>query len=312
MAIDNNDINSLSIYLKEISKIPLLNAKDERDIFQKIEECKNNLAELEDILEKKKGDKKKQEADFKALKEVRDNYKNKMIKSNLGLVVSIAKKYQNRGLSLMDLIDEGNIGLIKAIDIFDYKKGFKFSTYGSWWIKREILRAIANKGRMIRIPIHVFNAMQKCYYVSMFLEELNGKKPNAEQISRMTGLSVEKVKDINMINQEVVSLDVPISKDDYTEFGELIQTQTSENPLEKVYTSTLHELLDVIVTKLTPREREIIQLRYGFNEKRMHTLEEIGDILGISRERVRQIQKRALRKLKKMSIIKQLKEYNFN
>jgi len=305
---ENHD--SLSIYFKQISKIPLLSEEEERNLFKKISYYKKRIDSLEKKYFKKSLSKENYQIKIKEAKTRLDYYKNIMIRSNLRLVVSVAKKYRNRGLSFLDLIDEGNIGLIKAINKFDFTKGYRFSTYGIWWIRQAILLSLANTGRIIRIPIHMFNDMQKCYYIIQKLEEKNGKKPSAAEVAEIAGLPIEKVKDINLTIQDISSLDTPISDSNQKVFGELIEDETIISPFEETILITLQETLDKIFNKLSNREKKILQLRYGLNGETPHTLEETGIILGITRERVRQIQKKALRKLKSLGLSKQLSDYN--
>ncbi|MCG8570518.1 MAG: sigma-70 family RNA polymerase sigma factor [Spirochaetes bacterium] len=304
---DHEEKTSLSIYLKQIAKIPLLSAQEELDVSKKIVDYHTKQIELEEQAIRDKGK--------ELAKKVRQNremlmyYKNRMIKANLRLVVSIAKKYQNRGLSLLDLIDEGNIGLIEAIERFDYTKGFKFSTYGTWWIRQAIVKALADKGKMIRIPIHMLNTIKKCYYTAKNMTTKNGKEPTYEELSEEVGIPYEKIKKINYIPQETCSLDAPLDCDDNKEFNELIEDDVTKTPFESLFSIALEDTIEAVLANLSEREKQIIELRYGLHGIGPHTLEETGKILGITRERVRQIQKKALRKLKENRITKQLEDF---
>lgn len=309
--VKNRDIkDSLSIYLKQISKISLLGPEKEQEMFINIFDYSNKLKNIEDLFIQSKMSEDEYNNKLIENKEKLRFYKNTMIRANLRLVVSIAKKYQNRGLAIMDLIDEGNIGLIEAIDRFDYKKGYRFSTYGTWWIKQAILKALANTGRIIRIPIHMLNTVQKCYYVSQQLTEATGRNPTPEEISEKTGIPIKKVKKVNEIIQKIGSLDKPLKGDNYTAFGELIEDETSKNPFEEIYNTDIHDRLEEVFSKLSEREKQIIELRFGLNAKKVHTLEETGILLGITRERVRQIQKKTLKKLKDMGLSEKIEGLN--
>lgn len=303
---DSND-DSLAIYLKQISSIPVLSAAEEYEISKNIATLSRRVEELEENVSvdpamKTGGEIEKEKAQLK-------HFKNLFIRSNLRLVVSIAKKYQNRGLSLLDLIDEGNIGLIEAIERFDYTKGFKFSTYGTWWIKQAIVKSLADKGKMIRIPVHMLNTIKKCYYVAKDLALKNGKEPTEDELSEIVGIPSQKLKEINQIAQDTGSLDTPVNSDNYTEIGDLIEDQKIKGPFEELFAYALQDTLEAILTKLSEREKQIIELRYGLYGIGPHTLEETGLILGITRERVRQIQKKALKKLRELNFSKDLEDF---
>lgn len=305
--ISNDD--SLSIYLTQISRIPILTAEEEMSISKnitiyskKMDDIEKRCGEDEDLI-------KESEREFAQTKEMLYHYKNMFIRANLRLVVSIAKKYQNRGLSLLDLIDEGNIGLIEAIERFDYTRGFKFSTYGTWWIKQAIVKALADKGRMIRIPVHMLNTIKKCYYVAKDLALKTGKEPSTEELSELLGISPEKLKSISQMSQETGSLDMPVNLENYTEVGELIEDPKIKSPFEELFAFALEDTLETILTKLSEREKQIIELRYGLYGTGPHTLEETGQILGITRERVRQIQKKALKKLRDVNFSQELEDF---
>jgi len=295
----------LALYFKQISKFPLLTIQEEQNIGEKIISLRSKLKDLN------AESKTKTEADYYREKTALDNallfYKNKMINSNLRLVVSIAKNYQHRGLSLLDLIDEGNIGLIEAVERFDYTRGCRFSTYGTWWIRQAIIKSIADKGRVIRIPIHMLNTIKKCYYVAKQLTQDLGRDPSEEELSEYLGLPVSKVKDIVKLSQETTSLDTIVDDGNLTRLADLIKDESLTEPFEMVFSMTLQETMSDILSQLSEREMKIIQLRYGLGGEGPLTLEETGKLLGITRERVRQIQEKATYKLRNLRELNEMK-----
>jgi len=299
------ETDPLSLYFKQILKFPLLTVNEEQNIGGKIISLRSKLKQLE--LEKKN----KTESEYQKEKTELDNEmhfnKNKMINSNLRLVVSIAKNFQHRGLSLLDLIDEGNIGLIEAVDRFDYTRGCRFSTYGTWWIRQAIIKSIADKGRIIRIPIHMLNTIKKCYYVAKQLTQDLGRDPSEDELSDYLGLPVSKIKDIVKLSQETTSLDTIVDDVNFTRLADLIRDDTTSEPFESVFSSSLQETMADIVSRLSEREMRIIQLRFGLDNEGPLTLEETGKLLGITRERVRQIQEKATCKLRNFKELSELK-----
>jgi len=295
----------LALYFRQISRFPLLTLQEEQNIGEKIISLRSKLEELDN-------DKKKNDDDKTSEKTALDgallHYKNKMINSNLRLVVSIAKNYQHRGLSLLDLIDEGNIGLIEAVERFDYTKGCRFSTYGTWWIRQAIIKSIADKGRVIRIPIHMLNTIKKCYYVAKQLTQDLGRDPNEDELSEYLGVPVAKIKEIVKLSQETTSLDTIVDDGNLTRLADLIKDDSRAEPFEMVFSMTLQETMGGILSQLSEREMKIIQLRFGLTGENPLTLEETGKYLGITRERVRQIQEKAIWKLRTLHELKELKE----
>lgn len=266
------------MYLKEIGKVPLLSADEEINLANRIEE----------------GD---QEA------------KKKLAEANLRLVVSIAKRYVGRGMLFLDLIQEGNLGLLKAVDKFDFRKGFKFSTYATWWIRQAITRAIADQARTIRIPVHMVETINKLIRVSRQLLQELGREPLPEEVAKEMNMEVEKVREIMKIAQEPVSLETPIGEEEDSHLGDFIPDDDAPAPAEAAaYTMLKEQLMDVLDT-LTPREEKVLRLRFGLDDGRARTLEEVGKEFKVTRERIRQIEAKALRKLRHPSRSKKLKDY---
>ena len=266
------------MYLKEIGKVPLLTAEEEIDIAQRME----------------KGD---------------EAAKQKLTEANLRLVVSIAKRYVGRGMLFLDLIQEGNLGLIKAVDKFDYRKGYKFSTYATWWIRQAITRAIADQARTIRIPVHMVETINKLIRVSRQLLQEYGREPTPDEIAKVMNISESKVREIIKIAQEPVSLETPIGEEEDSHLGDFIPDDDAPAPAEAAsFTLMKEQLLDVLDT-LTPREEKVLRLRFGLDDGHQRTLEEVGREFKVTRERIRQIEAKALRKLRHPSRSKKLKDY---
>jgi RNA polymerase primary sigma factor len=296
----------LALYFKQISKYPLLTMKDEQKIGEQIV-C--TRADIKALDEQYAGQESNESfiRERKRLEESLLACKNRMIHANLRLVVSIAKNYQHRGLSLLDLIDEGNIGLIEAVERFDYTRGCRFSTYGTWWIRQAIIKSIADKGRVIRIPIHMLNTIKKCYFVAKQLTQDLGRDPSEAELSEQLGLPVSKIKEIVKFSQETTSLDTIVDDGNATRLADLIRDENIAEPFEMVFSLTLQDNLDRVLSCLSEREIRIIQLRYGLDGETPLTLEETGKHLGITRERVRQIQERATFKLRNLQEINDLR-----
>ena len=266
------------MYLKEIGKVPLLSAEEEITLAQRMEE----------------GD---------------ENAKKRLAEANLRLVVSIAKRYVGRGMLFLDLIQEGNLGLIKAVEKFDYRKGYKFSTYATWWIRQAITRAIADQARTIRIPVHMVETINKLIRVSRQLLQELGREPHPEEIAEEMNMSVERVREILKISQEPVSLETPIGEEEDSHLGDFIQDDNVPVPADAAAFTLLKEQLVEVLGTLTEREQKVLRLRFGLDDGRARTLEEVGKEFNVTRERIRQIEAKALRKLRHPSRSRKLKDY---
>lgn len=266
------------MYLKEIGRIPLLTPEEEVELAKRMEQ----------------GD---------------EEAKRRLIEANLRLVVSIAKRYVGRGMLFLDLIQEGNLGLIKAVEKFDYRKGYKFSTYATWWIRQAITRAIADQARTIRIPVHMVETINKLIRVSRHLLQELGREPTPEEIAKEMGISEEKVREIMKIAQEPVSLETPIGEEEDSHLGDFIEDQDAQAPAEEASYRLLREQLNEVLQTLTEREQRVLRLRFGLDDGRARTLEEVGQKFGVTRERIRQIEAKTLRKLRHPSRSKKLKDY---
>ena len=266
------------MYLKEIGKVSLLTADEERELAIRMEQ----------------GD---------------EEAKKKLCESNLRLVVSIAKRYLNRGLSFLDLIQEGNLGLIKAVDKFDYTKGYKFSTYATWWIRQAITRSIADQARTIRSPVHMVETINNLIRISRQLLQEYGREPTSEEIAKEMGITVEKVREIKKISQDPVSLETPIGEEEDSHLGDFIPDDDVPAPVDAAAYSMLKEQLMEVLDTLSDREKKVLMLRFGLEDGRPRTLEEVGKEFNVTRERIRQIEAKALRKLRHPSRSKKLKDY---
>ena len=283
---DTGDISSttqdpVKMYLKDIGKVPLLSAEEEIELAKRMEA----------------GD---------------EMAKKKLAESNLRLVVSIAKRYVGRGMLFLDLIQEGNLGLLKAVEKFDYRKGYKFSTYATWWIRQAITRAIADQARTIRIPVHMVETINKVTRVSRDLLQKLGREPLPEEVGEVMGLPKERVQEIMKIAQEPVSLETPIGEEEDSHLGDFIQDESIPTPVEATNQTLLHEQLDDVVSTLTEREQRVIKLRFGWDDGRPRTLEEVGKEFKVTRDRIRQIEANALRKLRHPNRSRKLKDFLYN
>ena len=268
----------IKMYLREIGQIPLLSYEEEIDYAQRVLDGEEEA-------------------------------KQKLIESNLRLVVSIAKKHTNRGLKMLDLIQEGNMGLMKAVEKFEYEKGFKFSTYATWWIRQAITRAIADQGRTIRIPVHMIETINKIKKESRIILQETGKEPTAEELAEKLELPVEKVKSILEMNQDPISLETPVGSEEDSELGDFVEEDKLANPYDATTRILLKEQLDEVLKTLNEREEMVLRYRYGLDDGSQKTLEEVGKIFNVTRERIRQIEVKALRKLRHPSRRKKLEDY---
>ena len=305
------------MYLKEIGKVPLLSADEEIVLAQAMEAGDRAIEELPELEEKLENATKKKEITEleKKIQEANEaidageEAKKKLAEANLRLVVSIAKRYVGRGMLFLDLIQEGNLGLIKAVEKFDYTKGYKFSTYATWWIRQAITRAIADQARTIRIPVHMVETINKLIRVSRQLLQELGREPLPEEIAAEMELPVERVREILKISQEPVSLETPIGEEEDSHLGDFIQDDNVPVPAEAAAFTLLREQLVEVLGTLTEREQKVLRLRFGLDDGRARTLEEVGGEFGVTRERIRQIEAKALRKLRHPSRSRKLKDY---
>ena len=272
----------IKMYLKEIGKIPLLNVDEEMNLAKKICDSDEN---------------------------VRKEARKKMAESNLRLVVSIAKRYMGRGMQLLDLIQEGNLGLLRAVEKFDYQKGFKFSTYATWWIRQAITRSIADQARTIRIPVHMVETINRLIKVQRKLVQELGREPKPIEVAKVMGIPVAKVREIMSFALEPVSMETPIGDEDDSHLGDFLQDSNAKIPVNFAMDVLLHDQLMEVIKSLTEREQKVILLRFGLEDGKPRTLEEVGKVFGITRERIRQIEAKALRKLRNPSKVKRLKDF---
>ena len=297
------------MYLKEIGKVPLLNAAEEIDLAMKIEAGVAAIEELEAAEDNGVELDRRERRRLGRIEQVGLDAKQQLIEANLRLVVSIAKRYVGRGMLFLDLIQEGNLGLIRAVEKFDYTKGFKFSTYATWWIRQAITRAIADQARTIRIPVHMVETINKLVRIQRQLLQELGREPTPEEIGKEMGLPAERVREIQKISQEPVSLETPIGEEEDSQLGDFIEDDAAVVPPDAASFSMLQEQLGKVLDGLAERERKVISLRFGLEDGHPRTLEEVGREFGVTRERIRQIESKTLAKLRHPSRSSKLKDY---
>jgi RNA polymerase primary sigma factor len=292
--LENSLDDPVRMYLREIGRVPLLTAEEE--------------VRLAQLMERGKAEAAKPNPNRRIIEEGEEAQR-RLTEANLRLVVSVAKKYIGRGMSLLDLIQEGNIGLIRAVEKFDYTKGYKFSTYATWWIRQAITRAIADQARTIRIPVHMVETINRLIRISRRLLQDLGREPTSEEIAEQMEISPEKVREIIKVSQEPVSLETPIGEEEDSHLGDFIEDHTALAPADAASHQLLKEQVEDVLASLTERERKVLQLRFGLDDGRSRTLEEVGKEFHVTRERIRQIEAKALRKLRHPSRSRKLKDY---
>ncbi|MDR1422050.1 MAG: RNA polymerase sigma factor RpoD [Coriobacteriales bacterium] len=297
------------MYLKEIGKVSLLTAAEEIDLAMKIEAGLEASAQLEEAYQNKVELPRPEKRRLTRVEQVGLDAKQQLIEANLRLVVSIAKRYVGRGMLFLDLIQEGNLGLIRAVEKFDYTKGFKFSTYATWWIRQAITRAIADQARTIRIPVHMVETINKLVRIQRQLLQELGREPTPEEIGDKMGMSAERIREIQKISQEPVSLETPIGEEEDSQLGDFIEDSAADVPPDAASFSMLQEQLGKVLDGLAERERKVISLRFGLEDGHPRTLEEVGREFGVTRERIRQIESKTLAKLRHPSRSSKLKDY---
>ncbi len=298
--------DTVGLYLKEMSRVPLLKIEEEMDLARRIESgrsAKKNMIILGGNMVF---------ADQKNLEQVDQDgqtAREHLIKANTRLVVSIAKKYIGRGVPFLDLIQEGNLGLMKAVEKYDYHKGFRFSTYATWWIRQTITRSIADQGRTIRVPVHMIDRIRQLYKLTHEMEQKLGRVPTVDELADELGLSLRKVQWMLRVSWLPLSLESPVGDEEDSELGMFVEDDITPTPIQTAYRNMLHEKVDEVLNTLSPREARILRLRFGLDNGRTYTLEEVGQKFGLTRERIRQIEGKALRRLRHPRRSRQLKEY---
>lgn len=298
--------DTVGLYLKEMARVPLLTTDEEVELARRLEQgirATDKLCRM-----RTDADPAEREA-IEALIEDGRQAREHLIKANTRLVVSIAKKYMGQGVPFLDLIQEGNLGLMKAVEKFDYRRGYRFSTYATWWIRQTITRAIADQGRTIRVPVHMSDRIRRLYKTARQLEQTHGRKPTPEEIASVLGLEPRKVQWMLKVSWQPLSLEHPVGEEEDSELGSFIEDDTTPTPTQSVYDNLLREKVEEVLATLTPREARILRLRFGLQNGRSYTLEEVGQKFGLTRERIRQIEGKALRRLRHPRRSRQLRDY---
>jgi RNA polymerase primary sigma factor len=298
--------DTVGLYLKEMSRVSLLSVEEELSLAKRIEAGREARVEL---VENAPEMTKEREQELRVLTKDGEQAWEHLIKANTRLVVSVAKKYIGRGVPFLDLIQEGNLGLMKAVEKFDYTRGFRFSTYATWWIRQAITRSIADQGRTIRIPVHMIDRIRELYKVSHELEQNLGRKPFANEIAEVMKVNIRKVQWMMRISWLPLSLESPVGDEEDSELGMFVEDDQTPSPMEVTYKSMLRDKIDEVLNSLSPREARILRLRFGLDNGRSYTLEEVGQKFGLTRERIRQIEGKALRQLRHPQKARQLKDY---
>jgi len=296
--------DAVGLYLKEMARVPLLSTTEEIALARRLEAGRKAAKDLANLSPKST-----RRAKLACAVEEGRLAREHLIKANTRLVVSIAKKYMGRGVPFLDLIQEGNLGLMKAVEKFDYHRGFRFSTYATWWIRQTITRAIADQGRTIRVPVHMSDRIRRLYKVVRQLEQELGRKPTAEEIGEELKLEPRKVQWMLKVSWRPLSLELPVGEDEDTELGQFIEDETTPTPTQSVQENLLREKVEQVLSTLSPREARILRLRYGLDNGRAYTLQEVGRKFGLTRERIRQIEGKALRRLRHPRRSRQLRDY---
>jgi len=299
--------DTIGLYLKEMSRVPLLKVQEEMDIARRIENGRSSKSELD-----RSNGGCPPERKLELLGEVEDGVlaREHLIKANTRLVVSVAKRYMGRGVPFLDLIQEGNLGLMKAVEKYDYHRGFRFSTYATWWIRQTITRSIADQGRTIRVPVHMVDRIRQLYKMSHEMEQTLGRIPTTQELGEKLNVTTDKVEWMLQVSWLPLSLESPINEDEEdSELGQFVEDQMTPTPIESTYAKLLREKIDEVLDTLPPREARILRLRFGLENGHNYTLEEVGEKFGLTRERIRQIESKALRRLRHPRRSRQLREY---
>jgi RNA polymerase primary sigma factor len=296
----------IGLYLKEMSRVPLLSAEEELEIAICIEKGRRARRKADLLQGHKAGIERRK---LNSMIEDGVSAREQLIKANTRLVVSIAKRYIGRGVAFLDLIQEGNLGLMKAVEKYDYKRGFRFSTYATWWIRQTISRAVADQARTIRVPVHMTDRIRQLYQANRELEQKLGRQPTIEELAQILKTSVSKVQWILKASAIPLSLETPVGDEEDSELGMFIEDEVSPSPMQSAYESMLKDKLEEVLTSLGPREARVLRLRFGLDDGKVYTLEEVGQKFGLTRERIRQIEGRALRRLRHPKRARELKDY---